>query len=81
MLPNDWFEHPPFLPELPLDPKLEASLSETCERLRKSKVAVITAKEGGGERFIDGVDNYLSIYRTTPRDPGPLTMVRIKERP
>lgn len=77
---NHLFDYPPFPPIFEPNPELQALLTKTHEQLKNSKVAVITAKEGGGTRkFVAGVDNYLSIYHTTPRT-GELTMQVGKHR-
>lgn len=68
MLPPDWFDYPPFPHQEP-SPAMKELYEKTRERLNASRVKVITAKEGGGTReFVAGVDNYLSIYHTTPGD-------------
>jgi len=71
-------DYPPFPPQEP-SPEMKAFYEKTRERLNKSHAVIITAKEGGGERMIDGVDNYISIYRTTPQT-GPMTVTREKKR-
>lgn len=75
-----YFDYPPFPHQEP-SPEMKALIEKTHEQLSKSHAIIITAKEGGGERVIDGVDNYLSIYHTTPRDPGELVLTHRKARP
>lgn len=73
------FDYPPFPHQQP-SAAMKELYEKTRERLKASKVAIITAKEGGDTReFVAGVDDVISIHHALTH-PGPVTLVRRKPR-
>lgn len=69
-------DYPPFPPKEP-SPEMKALYEKVRDRLDLSRLAIITAKEGGGTReFVAGVDDVISIHVTEPRDDKVILVTR-----